>query len=95
MKKMIVLALVLVLVSGVAVADLYPQTAKVIALEYDEDVVVVETFTGFQFAFYGCEEWAEGDCASLIMDDCGTAEIADDVVLMAQYSAWDLVNWME
>lgn len=85
----------LMMAVGSASAEIYPATAKVITLDYDSDIVVVETFTGFQFAFEGCEDWMIGDCVSLIMEDNDTASIYDDEIIMAQYSAWLLIDWQE
>lgn len=97
MKKLTAIALILILtaIALTASADVYPMTAKVVEVNYDEDIVTVETFTGFLFSFEGCEDWAEGDCASLIMDDNGTEKILDDVIVMAQYGGWTLINWEE
>jgi hypothetical protein len=97
MKNLTTIALILILttIALTACADLYPETAKVVEVNYDEDLVTVETFNGFLFSFEGCEDWQEGDCASLIMEDNGTEKVFDDAILMAQYSAWDLVNWKE
>ena len=97
MKKLTAIALILILtaIALTAFADVYPMTAKVVEVNYDEDTVTVETFTGFLFSFEGCEDWAEGDCASLIMDDNGTEKIFDDMIVMAQYGGWTLINWEE
>lgn len=97
MKKLTTIALILILtaIALTASADVYPMTAKVVEVNYDEDIVTVETFTGFLFSFEGCEDWAEGDCASLIMDDNGTEKILDDTIVMAQYGGWTLINWEE
>lgn len=97
MKKLTAIALILILttIALTAFADVYPMIAKVVEVNYDEDVVTVETFTGFLFSFEGCEDWAEGDCASLIMDDNGTEKILDDMIVMAQYGGWTLINWEE
>jgi len=65
----------------------------VTALDYETDMVTVETFTGFLFTFEGCEDWMIGDCVALIMDDHGTALIFDDEIVMAQYGGWKLINW--
>lgn len=89
----IITALLLITVCVTACADLYPETAKVIEVNYNEDTVTVETFTGFLFVFYGCEDWQEGDCASLIMEDYGTDLVYDDAIIMAQYGAWILIHW--
>ncbi len=97
MKKLIAFALILTvaLTAIGATAEVYPLTAKVIELDYNRDLVAVETFMGLVYVFEGCEDWQEGDCASLIMDDNGTEQVYDDIILMAQYSAWRLINWME
>lgn len=97
MKKLTVIALILILtaIALTASAEVYPLTAKVTEVNYDDDTVTVETFTGFLFSFEGCEDWAEGDCASLIMDDNGTEKIFDDEIIMAQYGGWMLINWAE
>ena len=97
MKKLTVIALILILtaIALTASAEIYPLTTKVVEVNYADDTVTVETFTGFLFSFEGCEDWAEGDCASLIMDDNGTEKIFDDEIIMAQYGGWMLINWAE
>ena len=66
----------------------YPETGVVVEI-YD-DTVVVETYTGNLFAFYGAEDWMIGDCISLIMDGCGTANVKDDVIITVKYSGvWE------
>ena len=97
MKKLTAIALILILtaIALTASAEVYPLTAKVVEVNYDDDIVTVETFTGFLFSFEGCEDWAEGDCASLIMEDNGTEKIFDDEIIMAQYGGWMLINWAE
>ena len=93
MKKLIALTLVLIALCGVATAELYPETARIVEIDRDADTVTVETFTGFLFVFEGCEDYAEGDGVSLIMDTCGTEKIYDDKIVMAQYCGWVLMNW--
>lgn len=97
MKKLTAIALTLILTAIVltASAEVYPLTAKVVEVNYEDDTVTVETFTGFLFSFEGCEDWAEGDCASLIMEDNSTEKIFDDEIIMAQYGGWMLINWAE
>ena len=92
MKKIsAVVALVLALVlCGSACADLYPTTARVTKVDRSADLVTVETVTGLLFTFEGCEDWEEGDCCSLLMDDNGTDSVLDDLVLDAIYSGWIL-----
>ena len=93
MKKLFALILVLVALCGVATAELYPETARIVELNYEEDIVTVETFNGFLYSFYGCEDYSMGDGVALIMDDNGTAKVFDDVIVMAQYCGWKLINW--
>ena len=87
------ITIALIALCGVATAEIYPETAKVVEIDYDTDTVTVETFTGFLFTLYGCEDWMVGDCASLIMEDNNTELIYDDEIIMAQYGGWELVNW--
>lgn len=90
---MVCSVLMVMIAVGSASAEMYPMTAKVVFVDYDSDVVIVETFAGFQFALKGCEDWIVGDCVSLIMEDNGTEFIYDDEIIMAQYSAWELMGW--
>ena len=94
MKKLATIALILILttIALTAGAEIYPQTAKVITVDYDTDTVTVETFMGFTYAFSECEDWMEGDGVALLMDDNDTDEVADDLVLMAHYTAWNLTK---
>lgn len=94
MKKamMILVALILTVVALTASAEIYPKTAKVVEVNYDEDLVTIETCTGITYTFEGCEDWTEGDGASLIMEDNGTESILDDSILMAEYTGWTLEN---
>lgn len=94
MKKtmMILVALILTMVALTASAEIYPKTAKVVEVNYDEDLVTIETCTGITYTFEGCEDWTEGDGVSLIMEDNGTESILDDSILMAEYTGWTLEN---
>lgn len=92
MKKtmMILVALILTVVALTTNAEIYPKTAKVIEVNEAEDLVTIETCTGITYTFEGCEDWAEGDGVSLIMDNNGTDSILDDCILMAEYTGWTL-----
>lgn len=89
MKKFLMILVVLMLTAS-AGAETYPETAKVVDVDYTTDLVTVETYTGFTFVFEGCEDWLEGDGVSLLMDDNGTEFIVDDAILKAEYTAWTL-----
>lgn len=73
------------------VANIYPETTIVTNLDYERDIVTVETCEGFLFDFYGCEDWSIGDFASVIFDSKGTPSILDDEIIMVKYSGcWDI-----
>ena len=91
----ITLAIIALCGVATATAEVYPETAKVVEVNYSTDTVTVETFTGYLFTFEGCEDWQEGDCACLIMEDNGTEKIYDDEIVLAQYGGWELVNWQQ
>ena len=90
MRKVILMVLALAMVTLTASAEIYPKTAKVIEVNYDEDLVTIETCTGITYTFEGCEDWVEGDGVSLIMEDNETESILDDCILMVEYTGWTL-----
>lgn len=73
--------------------QLYALTTVVVNVDYDNDVVTVEDFNGFLWEFEGCEDWYEGDCCAMVMDDMGTDFIFDDEILSTRYNAWILERW--
>lgn len=93
MKKLMILILAIVIIACTTCScgkssTLYPETGKVV--EICKDTVSVETYTGNVFEFYGSEDWMIGDCISLIMDGCGTAEVNDDAIITVKYSGvWE------
>jgi len=87
------ITIALIVLCGVATAELYPETARVIEVNYEEDTVTVETFNGFTFIFEGCEDYAEGDGVALIMEDNDTEKVYDDEIIMVRYCGWELINW--
>lgn len=66
----------------------YPTCGEVVEVDYENDLVVVEDFNGNLWEFEGCEDWLEGDIASMIMNDCGTPEIYDDEIVTVKYSGY-------
>ena len=98
MKKLIVALIILIcalfFVAAVSqpVAQTYANTGRVMAISAGTDTVVVEDYNGNLWAFYGVEDWQEGDCVSLVMSDAGTEEIYDDEILSVRYSGWTLVR---
>ena len=72
----------------VRIEDLRPVTAKVVGLDRENDIVTVETASGFLFAFEGCSDYCEGDYVSAIMHTNGTPGIKDDYFVTVHYSGW-------
>ncbi len=68
----------------------YPCTAVVIATDEATDTVTVKDSIGFTWDFAGVEDWAVGDGVNMLMDNNGTPQIADDIILQAIYYRW---NW--
>lgn len=66
----------------------YPQTFIVVQVEPEDNLVTIETATGFQYDFFGVEEWSEGDLCACIMYDRGTAKITDDLIVSVRYSGY-------
>lgn len=64
----------------------YPQT--MIVTEVKNNVVTIETATGFQYQFEGAEDWEVGDFCSCIMNSKGTETIFDDEIVQTRYSGW-------
>lgn len=67
----------------------YPRTAVVTDLDYDNDLVIITDWAGFDWVMEGIEDWQVGDLVSLLMYDCGTPDtIFDDEIVMAYYGGW-------
>jgi hypothetical protein len=71
-------------------ANTYAMTCEVVELDRENDLVILVDANGFEWAWEGIEDWQIGDCASMLMDNNGTAEIFDDVILSMNYNAWEL-----
>lgn len=74
--------------SSVIALGIYAATMKVTAI--DNDVVEMETATGFVYEWEGADDYEVGDLVSLIMDSKGTEEIVDDEILSMRYAGWNL-----
>jgi hypothetical protein len=64
----------------------YALTTKVVMIDYTTDIVWCEDYNGNIWEFYGCEDWAIDDIASLLMNDKGTENIEDDEIMSARYN---------
>lgn len=66
----------------------YALTTIVVELDAENDVVTCKDFNGNLWEFEGCEDWAIGDIASLLMSDRGTEKIYDDTIISARYNGY-------
>lgn len=95
MKKVAALVMVLVMVSGCAMAEcnFYADTFVVCEVNYDDDIVALMDFNGFIWTFGGCEDWCVGDICSVLMDINNTDIITDDTIVSYSYSGWIEGPW--
>lgn len=70
----------------------YAQMTVVVEVDRVNDEVICKDFNGVLWAFCGCDDWAEGDIATMIMNDNGTPIIYDDVIVHINYDGW-LDGW--
>ena len=91
----IVAVLLVFMVAGIAYhagmqdgkRGLYPETAIVVGLDYDADLVTVCDVGGNVWQFYGCEDYAPGDLVRMLMWDAGTPNsIYDDEIVTVWYA---------
>ena len=68
---------------------LYPRTAVVREIDYEQGIIIIEDFEGLFWEFESKEEWSEHYIVSLLMSDNGTPEyIYDDEIIIACYGGW-------
>lgn len=66
----------------------YPTCGIVVTVDYAKDIIIIEDFTGNQWVWEGAEDWAKGDIVAMIVGDCDTFSIYDDVILDIRYCGW-------
>lgn len=71
-------------------SSIYADTAQIVSIDREQDLVTVETSVGHLFSFYGCEDYCEGWFVNLLMSDNGTTSVTDDIILRATYSGYYL-----
>lgn len=74
-----------ILLSLVLLLGLYPTSGIVTDIDCSADLVTVQLQNGHMYQFYSVEDWAEGDIAAMIMNDCGTPEVYDDKIVSVRY----------
>ena len=93
MKKMIIIALLITasFLLGAYSRDNskeYPTCGIIVDVNYDTDVATFEDFNGFQWSFYGVEDWMTGDIIAVIMNDNNTETIFDDKIVDYKYCGY-------
>lgn len=63
----------------------YTREMTVTEINVAEDVVVLVDTEGYEWAFYGVENWLVGDMCTCIMDNNGTENITDDAIIFTTY----------
>lgn len=72
----------------------YSTTTMVTEVDYDADIVIIQTFSGIEYQFEGCEDWYEGDICTVTMWDNDTPDtVYDDEILQTRYSGWIDGTW--
>lgn len=67
----------------------YPATMQVTDIDYCRDVVTMQTATGYQYQFYGAEDYMQGDLVSCVMwDTAGDNDITNDIILAHRFSGF-------
>ena len=68
-----------------SVDNLYPHAAVVVEVDDVGDCVYASDYNSEVWMFYGAEDWMIGDIAAMIIDDCGTPEVAGDKIASVRY----------
>lgn len=77
----------------------YPDCGLVIGVDEENDLVTYQTQNGNIFCFTGIEDFFVGDLVATIMNDSGTPEVKDDIVVSARCVGWIdeayIDNWVK
>ena len=66
--------------------DYYPMTTIVREIDNKNNTVTVENNDGELFQFIGIEDWQINDVCSLMLDNNGTENIYDDIIIKTIYN---------
>ena len=90
MKKLVTIVMVMfaMLASMAAHAEIYPGVFCVLSVDQDTDTMMLIDANENLWEVSGVEDYDEGDCVGAIMDDNGTEDIADDMILSIRYCGW-------
>ena len=68
-----------------SVDNLYPHSAVVVEVDDVGDCVYSSYYNCEVWMFYVAEDWMIGDIAAMIIDDCGTPEVAGNKIVSVRY----------
>ena len=91
MAILVLVSLLLVCFSACAmdIDNLYPMTAVVTDFDFENDLVIVTDYEGFDWIFEGIEDWQIGDICSMIMFDNNTYKyVEDDIIVKIVYAGF-------
>ena len=66
-------------------SETYASVATVTEVNYDTDTVICIDAAGNLWEFTETDDWQVGDLVALLMDNNGTSNIYDDIILHAYY----------
>ena len=83
------MAMVMMTSTQTTTTQTYVRTMEVMQLDYEQDIVTCVDAVGYEWQFYGCEDYAEHDLVSCVMDTRGTEEtILDDAIIDTYYTGY-------
>ena len=67
---------------------IYPQTGIITNVNYENNVVTFQTFSGIEYQFSECDDYMVNDIISCIMFTNYTENITDDIIITYKYSGY-------
>ena len=75
-----------------ASAEFYSNLFQIVETDREQDVVTVVDSNGFEYQFTEVEDLEVGDFLTAVMDDNGTEEVFDDIIVSVRYERPDLFD---
>lgn len=88
-KIMALLTLLCSLSCPIQDQSVYMRGMEITNIDYQRDIVSCVDGVGFEWEFYGCEDYCEGDIVCCLMATMGTEDtIFDDQIISVDYSGF-------
>lgn len=65
--------------------SLYPMAGTITEIRPESDTFIITESNGNQWEYAGIEDYMVGDLVACIMNDMGTEEIEDDIIVRCRY----------